>query len=111
MPEGPPAPPIRNLSDVLRAAGTRPGPGATIAEKNAYAGRFANAMATCIANGLRRDFHGILPDEEGRGAESPARAVRGPKKLDVNYSTPQLGLALGLSLKSVHIRETTGTRG
>jgi hypothetical protein len=62
-------------------------------------------MAICIANGLRERFPTILPDEEGRGVESPAQSVRGPKKLDVNYSTPQLGLGFGISLKSVHFRE------
>ena len=35
-----------------------------------------------------------------------AGSVFGKKQLDVNFSTPQLGLALGISLKSVHIRET-----
>jgi hypothetical protein len=62
-------------------------------------------MATCVANGLRDRFPGILPDETGRGVESPAQSVRGPKKLDVNYSTPQLGLGFGISLKAVHFGE------
>ena len=62
-------------------------------------------MAICIANGLRDRFPGVLPDEDGRGVESPAQSVRGPKKLDVNYSTPQLGLGFGISLKSVHFKE------
>ena len=62
-------------------------------------------MAGCIANGLRDRFEGILPDEAGRGVESPAQSVRGPKKLDVNFSTTQLGLGFGISLKSVHFRE------
>ena len=74
-------------------------------EKRTYATRFADKMAICIANGLRERFPGVLPDEEGRGVESPAQSVRGPKKLDVNYSTPQLGLGFGISLKSVHFRE------
>jgi hypothetical protein len=62
-------------------------------------------MAICIANGLRDRFPGVLPDALGKGIESPAQSVRGPKKLDVNYSTPQLGLGFGISLKSVHFRE------
>src|SRR4029079_19349631 len=37
-----------------------------------------------------------------------AASVRGHKQLDVNFSTPQLGLALGSSLKSVHLREAAG---
>lgn len=31
--------------------------------------------------------------------------MRGNKQLDVNFSTPEMGLALGISLKSVHIRD------
>ena len=36
-----------------------------------------------------------------------ARSAR-KKQLDVNFSTPQLGLALGISLKSVHLRDVKG---
>ncbi len=74
-------------------------------DKRTYATRFADKMAICVANGLRERFPGVLPDESGRGVESPAQSVRGPKKLDVNYSTPQLGLGFGVSLKAVHFRE------
>ena len=41
----------------------------------------------------------------GRGEESRARTKKGFKKLDVNYSTLELGLALGVSLKSVNFPE------
>jgi hypothetical protein len=113
MPDGTPSKPIRTLADVLEAAAPRP---PDVAEnrderhglseaKRTYATRFADKMAICIANGLRERFPGVLPDENGRGVESPAQSVRGPKKLDVNYSTPQLGLGFGISLKSVHFRE------
>jgi hypothetical protein len=105
--------PIRTLKDVLDAAGARPPDIAAdrserhrlSEEKRKYAARFADKMAICIANGLRERFPGVLPDEQGRGVESPAQSVRGPKKLDVNYSTPQLGLGFGISLKSVHFSE------
>lgn len=104
---------IRTLQDVLQAAAPRPPDTASTPaerhrlseEKRIYATRFADKMAICIANGLRERFPGVLPDEEGRGVESPAQSVRGPKKLDVNYSTAQLGLGFGISLKSVHFRE------
>jgi hypothetical protein len=106
---------IRTLKDVLDAASPRPPDIAEnpadrhrlAEEKRTYATRFADKMAICIANGLRERFRGVLPDETGRGVESPAQSVRGPKKLDVNYSTPQLGLGFGISLKSVHFRERT----
>jgi hypothetical protein len=113
MSGGTPARLILSLRDVLEAAAPRP-PDVPAEpsqrhrlaeEKRTYATRFADKMAICIANGLRDRFPGVLPDETGRGVESPAQSVRGPKKLDVNYSTPQLGLGIGISLKSVHFRE------
>jgi len=59
-------------------------------------------MAVYVANAFRSKFPEIKPDRDGRGVESPSQAVRGLKKLDVNYSTPQAGLCFGISLKSVH---------
>ena len=110
---GPRKPQIGTLADVLDAAAPRPPDVALTREerhklaedKRTYATRFADKMAICVANGLRDRFPGVLPDEAGRGVESPAQSVRGPKKLDVNYSTPQLGLGFGISLKAVHFRE------
>lgn len=108
-----PNPQLLTLKDVLDAAAPRPPDVAETREerhklsedKRTYATRFADKMAICLANGLRERFPGVLPDESGRGVESPAQSVRGPKKLDVNYSTPQLGLGFGVSLKAVHFRE------
>jgi len=109
----PPNPQIQTLKDVLDAAAPRPADHAKTREerhklsedKRTYATRFADKMAICVANGLRGRFPGVLPDEEGKGVESPAQSVRGPKKLDVNYSTQQLGLGFGISLKAVHFKE------
>ena len=106
-------PQITTLKDVLDAAAPRPPDVAAnpsdrhrlSEEKRTYATRFADKMAICVANGLRDRFPGILPDQSGRGVESPAQSVRGPKKLDVNYSTSQLGLGFGVSLKAVHFKE------
>jgi len=66
-------------------------------------------MAVFVANAFRGRFPEIQPDPSGKGVESPARAVRGLKKLDVNFSTPQAGLGLGISLKSVHVRDKNPT--
>ncbi|MBP9825307.1 MAG: hypothetical protein KBF21_13870 [Thermoanaerobaculia bacterium] len=101
MPSKPPAPPIKSFHDVLKAAGQRPKPGS--GSGPGYATAFANAMAVLIANAFRGRFPGIKPDPSGKGVESPSRALRGLKKLDVNFSTPQAGLCLGISLKSVHL--------
>jgi hypothetical protein len=104
---------VTTLRDVLDAAAPRPPDVAANREarhklsedKRTYSTRFADKMAICVANGLRDRFPGVLPDQAGRGVESPAQSVRGPKKLDVNYSTVQLGLGFGISLKAVHFRE------
>jgi hypothetical protein len=100
-----PAVAIRTIKQVLLAAGPRPAQDATRGDKKNYSERFSRAMATCIANALRRDFPGIKPDELGGYQETPARTAKGFKKLDVNYSTPQLGLALGVSVKSINFKD------
>jgi hypothetical protein len=110
MPEDTPSTSVRTLLDVLRRSEPRPPSDAKDVDKRTYATRFADNMARCVANGLRDRFPGILPDEEGHGTESPARSVRGPKKLDVNYSTVQLDLGFGISLKSVHFRDASPPR-
>jgi hypothetical protein len=90
---------LRTVADVLQAAEPRPG-----GSKKNYAERFSRHMATCFANGLRLHFPGILPTEMGQKQEALARSAKGFKKLDVGYSTVQLGLALGVSIKSIHFR-------
>jgi hypothetical protein len=104
---------MKTLREVLEASAPRPLDTApTKAErrelseaKRVYSARFADKMATCLANALRSRFPGVLPDANGGGVESPAQSRRGPKKLDINYSTPQLGLGFGISLKAVHFHE------
>jgi len=51
-----------------------------------------------------------MPDEDGRSHESPAQAAKGTKKLDVNYSTPALGLGLGVSVKTLNYRDPRTNR-
>ena len=73
--------------------------------KNKYAVRFADEMARLIARDLSPHLRGIEATTKRQ-----ASSVRGKKQLDINFSTPQLGLAVGISLKSVHIRESTGAK-
>src|SRR5262249_24517572 len=47
---------------------------------------------------------------DGSGQESKARTGKGLKKLDVNYSTVELGLGLGLSIKTINFRDATTER-
>lgn len=58
--------------------------------------QFAKHMGAFIANGLRPDFPGI------KSGENPSRSVTGSKRVDVNYNTPEMGLGLAMSFKSVH---------
>lgn len=46
----------------------------------------------------------------GFGQESRARTGKGLKKLDVNYSTIELGLGLGLSIKTINFRDAKTKR-
>jgi hypothetical protein len=80
------------------------------ARKRNFAEGLSRALAPRIANALRSRFVGIFPDERGRRQESRARSAKGFKKLDVNYSTPELGLGLGVSIKTINFRDPTTNR-
>ena len=74
-------------------------------DKKNYAEALSRGLALRFANELRQTFPGILPAPDGTGQESKARTAKGLKKLDVNYSTTQLGLGLGVSIKTVNFRD------
>ena len=91
------------LKIVLGNSSPRPTSTAPQGEKTNYAVRFADAMADELATDLSVLFPGI-----DASTARTAPSSKGKKQLDINFSTPKLGLALGLSLKSVHIREGGG---
>jgi hypothetical protein len=93
------------ISEVLRAAAPRPNPTDSSKVKILYAVRFADKMAETLARDLTPKMKGIRAT-----TKREASSVGGRKQIDVNFSTPDLGLALGISLKSVHIREATGAK-
>lgn len=93
------------VRELLDTAAPRPAADASQSDKNQYAVRFADAMARLLARDLAPRMRGIEATTKRNAA-----SAKGSKQLDVNFSTPQLGLALGISLKSVHLRETTGGR-
>lgn len=101
--------PMESIRDALEAAGLRSEATSATAKKN-YAERFSRALATCFANALRPHFAGISPDPSGKKQEMPARTAKGFKKLDVNYSTVDLGLALGVSVKTLNFRDAASAR-
>lgn len=104
-----PAKALPGIGDELAAAGSRDAASDREQKKN-YAERLSRLLAARVANGLRSSFPGILPDEHGRRQESRARTSKGFKKLDVNYSTPELGLGLGVSIKTVNFADAGSQR-
>ncbi len=100
---------MRTFREAFRAAGERPDDGTSTAKKN-YAERLSRHLATLFASHLRKDFPLVTPDEKGARQEEPARTAKGTKKLDVNYSTPQLGLGLGVSIKTLNFRDPSTAR-
>jgi hypothetical protein len=105
-----------NLVPGPDSTGVRPdGSKAERDEKKNFAQTLSDLLAERVADSLRKDFPGILPqrDPDGgvvRGTESPARTLKGVKKLDVNYSTVQLGLGLGVSIKTLNFRDASSGR-
>ncbi|MBK5958641.1 hypothetical protein CCR97_10525 [Rhodoplanes elegans] len=79
-------------------------------DKKNYAESLSRALAQRFADALRSSFSGILPDASGAGQESKARTGKGLKKLDVNYSTIELGLGLGVSIKTINFRDAKTKR-
>ncbi len=79
------------------------------AVKRNFAQRLSTCLAQKIADALRPKFRGILPDETGAKHESRSGSASGLKKIDVNYSNPQIGLGLAVSIKTVNFKdEKTG---
>ena len=71
-------------------------------EKLSFAIYFAKYMGGAIAEALRSEYPTV------RSGENPSLSVRGPKRVDLNYSTPEMGLGFALSFKSVHFGEKQG---
>jgi hypothetical protein len=106
----PPKPKKLSLEEAFRKAQPRPAGDAPRSDKKNYAERLSRQLAQLFADELRPSFDGILPDPAGKGQESKARTSKGFKKLDVNYSTLQLGLALGLSVKTINFSDARTKR-
>lgn len=98
------------VEQAFRNAEPRPHPDAPRQDKKNYAERLSRQLAQVFADELRPHFDGILPDVIGQGQESKVRTSKGFKKLDVNYSTIQLGLALGLSIKTINFADARSKR-
>lgn len=102
--------PAASLESWIRDAGPPPPKDAPATAWKNHAERLSRNLARGVADALRARFPGVRPDAQGRGHESKARGAAGPKKLDVNYSTPELGLALGVSIKTINKRDRKSGR-
>lgn len=96
---------IESFRAALDFAEPRPEESDDRAAKKNYAQRLSDACAVMFAHHLREHFPGILPGPDGEKRESHAPTNKGFKKLDVNYSTAELGLALGLSIKTINFKD------
>jgi hypothetical protein len=94
----------------FRVAEPRPDYAASQKDKKNYAERLSRKIAQVFADALRDSFPGILPTVGGERQESRARTGKGFKKLDINYSTVELGLALGVSIKTINFPDATTKR-
>jgi hypothetical protein len=94
------------LAATLKKAGRRPAADAGSSAKIDYAVRFAEHIAQQLATDLEHKLKGISATTKRTAASVGGKT----KQLDVNFSTPKLGLALGISLKSVHTRDREGAK-
>lgn len=102
--------PITTFGAALIESEPVPDVSAAATEKKNYAERLSRALSTLVANGLRGGFPGVTPNSDGSRQEVRARTAKGFKKLDVGYSTPELGLALGVSIKTLNFRDGSSGR-
>jgi hypothetical protein len=96
---------VELLRAAFAGADPRPEPDSAQKAKKNYAERLSRALAQTVADGLRPNFEGVFPDVNGKRHESRARTAKGFKRLDVNYSTTELGLGLGVSIKTINFRD------
>lgn len=95
------------ISRVLESAKPRPLASETSQSKKiAYSIRFAENIAEFIALDLQPKLKGITATTKREASSAGGKK----KQLDINFSTPNLGLALGISLKSVHLGDIANGR-
>lgn len=73
--------------------------------KKNFAQRLSTAIAQKIADALRPTLKSVLPDASGYRHEARALGAAGPKKLDVVHMTPEMGVGLAVSIKTINFRD------
>lgn len=113
------------LTAALRALPVKPADSAKPDEKKAYSEKLSAAVALVLAEELRRRgcrevlpqkpepgealLPGLLPKRalaaEASGAERRMAGGIGAKKVDITWATPESGLILGISVKTINFRD------
>jgi len=98
------------LIDAVKAAGPKPTDDAPQAQKNPWVGKISNALATGIAEELRRrGMREARPGPPGEiglsGAERRLAGGIGAKRVDVSWATEESGLLLACSVKTIMFRD------
>lgn len=90
-----------NLKNAIKTAGVIPERNAIQHKKKAYSERLSRALATEIAEGMRRvGFEGTKP-LRGQPGEKEFYGGLGGKRVDVSYSDERHGLIQAVSVKSI----------
>lgn len=113
----------RALAKALRELPAKPADAARADEKKAYSEKLSAAVALVLAEELRRRgcrevlprkpepeaalLPGLLPKRapEASGAERRMAGGIGAKKVDITWATPECGLILGISVKTINFRD------
>jgi hypothetical protein len=94
-----------SMREALERAGERPVDSADQGVKRRYAELLSHALADVLCRDLakrHKHFVGIKPGETRAGS------ARGTKKIDANLSSPEYGLLLGVSIKTISHRDKKG---
>lgn len=105
---------MARIDDLIEAAlkkvGDKPPDSANQSVKKAYSEGISNALAQAIAEELRqRGLTGARPALPGEidasGAERRIAGGIGAKKVDVTWANEEMGLLLGISIKTINFRD------
>jgi hypothetical protein len=98
------------IGEGLKQLPAKPADTATQAEKKAYSEKISAAVALAVAAELReRGLDECRPAGEGdlgdSGAERRMAGGLGAKKVDVTWATPEAGLLLAVSIKTINFKD------
>jgi hypothetical protein len=100
------------IQQALLAVGPKPLDSSPQAQKKRYSERISEVIAQAIAEELReRGLKEARPAPPGTldssGAERRMAGGLGAKKVDVTWATPEAGLLLGISIKTINFKDSS----